>query len=431
MAENDVTSKEVQELLATLKDMSGRLEASATATATAPAATPVAAGAGGASPAPVQNGYDKLVGFRNELLENYDEKTLHKMIGLQMRKGTTEGQGVDFNSWANESMKAAVNGNPLLTKLLDTAGGVALIRQDLEPLLYAAFVKRFPFYERITKKPSNGLVHAYNRIDALPTASFISDTGAVADSQSTYTRATTNIAIAALRVGTSLRAQFAVRAGGAGYDPDAEEIRNGLTAIAKKMQQTLFAGNDSVPGKVATDPEGLFDPLGFNGLRILMPSANTVAVDTTKTILEQLNVADGLLSVTGGKASIIIMDGRDRISLMNELQPNVRYVDKMPLVPGLPPVEAVNLGNSGTIPVLAIPGDEIGSYTDASSNTVRDMYLLDEDVIAAPWLGSESPTVLEIPVGVSGTLTRLYIIFMMMGLENAVPKFSAKVQYKF
>lgn len=428
MADNDTQEKDVKELLGTLKDIQAQLEKSATATQAAPAGAPVGVGVKNADAADGIGRYEELTTFRRTLLETYDERTLNRMIALQMRKGTSDGMGVPFESWANHSTMAALP--PEVTKLLDTAGGVALIRQDLEPLLYAAFVKRFPWFDRITKKPSNGLVHAYNRIDQLPTAVFISDTGQVTDSTSVYTRATTNIAIAALRVGTSLRVQFATRAGGGGYDPESEEIRNALTAIAKKMQSTMFSGNDSVPGKLASDPEGLFDPLAFNGLRISIPSANTLAHETGSTMLERLNKADKFLSVTGGKASIILMDARDRIDLMNELQPNVRYVDKMPIVPGLPPVEAVNLGNSGTIPVLAVPGDEIGSYSDGNGNTVRDAYLLDEDVIAAPWLGSESPTVLEIPVGVSGSLTKLYIVFMMMGMEVAIPKFNAKVQYK-
>lgn len=422
---DEITSKDVEELKGTLKDIQDRLVASAAAVQTPSAGTPVATVRTSSVSGDPGEAYDKLVGFRRELMENYSAHDLHRMIGIQMRKGTADGMGQAFDRWANQAVIEAMP--PEVVKLLDTAGGAALIRQDLEPLLYAAYVKDFPFYERIQKKPSNGLVHAYNRIDALPTAGFISDTGTVVDSSSTYTRATTNIAIVALRVGTSLRAQFAVRAGGMSYDPDGTEVKNGLTAIAKKMQQTLFAGNESVPGKVATDPEGLFDPLSFNGLRISIPTANILAHTSTAPILEKLNTADKFNSVSGGRASIILMDGRDRIDLMNELQPNVRFVDKMPVVPGLPSVEAVNLGHSGLVPVLSIPGSEMGEYT-VSGASVRDAYLLDESVIAAPWLGSESPTVLEIPVGVSGQLTKLYIIFMMMGLEIAVPKFNAKIR---
>src|SRR2546429_8982361 len=51
--------------------------------------------------------------------------------------------------------------------ILDTTGsttGNALLRQDLEPILHAIFVKRFPVWERLTKKQSNGLLHQATRV---------------------------------------------------------------------------------------------------------------------------------------------------------------------------------------------------------------------------------------------------------------------------
>jgi len=44
--------------------------------------------------------------------------------------------------------------------ILDSTGGSTgsvLIRQDLEPVLYSLFVRRFPLWEAITKAQSNGL----------------------------------------------------------------------------------------------------------------------------------------------------------------------------------------------------------------------------------------------------------------------------------
>jgi len=416
------TAAEVQDLLRRLEEMKPGLEKLASA---GPINVPDDK-KGDVTPDMVS--YEDVCRLRREFL-TWSENDIHRAIGQQLIEGTKEGYGTPMDKWATASAAQAMFANPFIAKLLDTAGSGPLIRQDLEPLLYAAFVKPFPWFDRITKKPANGLVHAYNRIDALPTAAFISDTGAVTDSASTYTRATTNIAIAALRVGTSLKAQFAVRAGGMGYNPEQEEIRNGITALAKKVQAALFSGNDSVPGKVATDVEGLYDGNGFNGLRITVPAANIKKIAVDETILEAFNTLDGdTMGVKGGTASIILMDGRDRVKLMNELQPHVRFVDRIEnVVPGLPGIEAVNLGASGRVPVLPIPGDEMGTYNDGAEN-VRDAYLLDESVIAAPWLGSESPTVLEIPVGVGGTLTRLYILFMMVGLEVAVPNFIAKLR---
>ncbi len=50
---------------------------------------------------------------------------------------------------------------PNATKgILDSTSGTTgnvLIRQDLEPVLYALFVKRFPVFDRLRKVPANGL----------------------------------------------------------------------------------------------------------------------------------------------------------------------------------------------------------------------------------------------------------------------------------
>ena len=61
---------------------------------------------------------------------------------------------------------------------------------------------------------------------------------------------------------------------------------------------------------------------------------------------------------------------------------------------------------------------------------VRDMYLLDESSVSLPYLGREGPTVLDIPIGIAGQLTHLYIIFGMWGLAVKAPIFSNKVRVK-
>jgi hypothetical protein len=45
-----------------------------------------------------------------------------------------------------------------------------------------------------------------------------------------------------------------------------------------------------------------------------------------------------------------------------------------------------------------------------------------------PFLGNDAITTLEIPVGVAGALTRLYIQFCMYGLANKGPQFNGKVR---
>lgn len=372
--------------------------------------------------------YGEIVRLRREFM-TWSRSDLDRAIAVQLSEGSKQSLGIPVNRWADPLAMAAMTSDDVVGKALDTAGMAPLIRQDLEPMLYAAFVKRFPLFERLAREPSNGLVHGYNRMDALPEAEFIADGGSVNDKQSVYTRATTNIAVIALRVGVGLKGTFAVRAGGMGYNPEQQEIANGITAIAKKCQRTLFSGNCSVPGKIATDPEGAYDVNGFDGFRILIPSANTGYLAADELIINALNTQDGLLGVSGGRTSIVTMDGRDRVKAMNELQPNRRFVDRVDLVPGLPQVEAVNLGSSGVAPILAIPGDEVGHYTEVGHGTdVRDAYLLDESVISLPWLGSENPVILDIPVGVSGSLDHKYILFLMVGLKLVIPGFCAKLQ---
>jgi len=56
------------------------------------------------------------------------------------------------------------------------------------------------------------------------------------------------------------------------------------------------------------------------------------------------------------------------------------------------------------------------------------MYVVDEDTWSMPYLGSDSITTLEIPVGVGGALTRLYIMFVMYGLAAKTPQFNVKIR---
>ena len=61
---------------------------------------------------------------------------------------------------------------------------------------------------------------------------------------------------------------------------------------------------------------------------------------------------------------------------------------------------------------------------------MSDAYMLQENAISVPYLGSEGPTVLDIPIGVSGQLTRLFIIFGMWGLAVKAVQFHNKVRIK-
>lgn len=102
--------------------------------------------------------------------------------------------------------------------ILDSTSGTTgnvLIRQDLEPTLYTLFVKTFPFFERIAKGPSNGLVHAFNQIttpDAVNSlgGTIITEIGTVTYVASQYVRQTAPIAVFATGRGISFKELAAV-----------------------------------------------------------------------------------------------------------------------------------------------------------------------------------------------------------------------------
>lgn len=324
--------------------------------------------------------------------------------------------------------------NPQITKLLDSSNGAALIRQDLEPILYSLFVKRFPFWERIRKEPANGLVHAFNQQTAYGDAVFQTETGTVTDDNNTYARQTTNIAVLATRRGITLKQQFALSGGGSPYNGLSAELAGGVDAIAHKLQKALFQGNATVTsGAGATTELGAYDANGFDGLRKLLGSAagqGVIATKGTAAYLATINSAVASVLDNGGNPSAILCSPTDYAGLVNELTNLVRYN-----APGQADQAAgATFGQvvtaAGSLPILAVAGDSIGSYTVTSPTTAnyRDMYIVDEDSWSMPFLGSDSITTIEIPVGVNGSLSRLYIMYVMSGLANKAPQFNAKVR---
>lgn len=353
---------------------------------------------------------------------------LQAAIADQLEHGSDEGAGVPFAQWASPATWQVFEGP--LRKFIDTTSGNVLIRQDLEPLIFAAFVRRFPAFARIPKVPANGLVHTFQRVDGRPTVSYIAETATVPDSQSVYTRATSNIAVLAVRVGTSLKQQLSVAAGGMPWNTEAQEIAFGIEAIAAQLQQTMLQGNATVVGGAADD-NGPYDANSFDGLRRTVPTANERDIGTD-TILEGLNQTDVLNVNNGGMSSVVLIHASDNVTFTNELQPFRRFVDsdRVEVVPGLPRVTGVNLAGSGLVPVIPVPGTDWAAYTNndvGGGASGRDAFVLDESVVAMPYLGSETPTVIELPLGVTGALTKLYILVAFFGLAVRVPNHTAKL----
>jgi hypothetical protein len=363
---------------------------------------------------------------QRELREKFvsmDSNDVKKMLDVQAGKQSGRQASDDV-------LNRLAVANPNIAKVLDASGGAALIRQDLEPMLYALFVKRFPFFDRIRKEGANGLVHAYNQQTAYGDAAFMTEAGTVTDDTNTYARQTTNVAVLATRRGITLKSQFAITQGGAGFDGLATELSGGVTAIAHKLQKTLFQGNASSSTGTAGVELGAYDANGFDGLRKVLGSAaaagNPITTKGTSTYTAAINDTVASILNNGGNPSAIILSPTDAAAYQNELTNLIRY-------PGGGEGATAGLGfgsvvtPAGALPLLAVPGDSIGSYTVSSVN-VRDMYVVDEDTWSMPYLGSDSITTLEIPVGVGGALTRLYIMFVMYGLAAKAPQFNGKIR---
>jgi hypothetical protein len=367
----------------------------------------------------------------------------------------------DYSLWkpADLTQKAAMFGwdSPLVQNAIganvqkavgDSTSVSPLIRQDLEPEIYTTFVKQFPFFDMVAKEEANGLVHAFNQQTAFSqnsedTPVTIAENGTVADDTNTYVRKTTNIGIFATRRGASLKSTFAVRAGGAPYgDPASRELSGGLTKIAHDVQAELFRMHNDVAhnATVATDPLGLYDANGFNGLRYtlqnLTPVGNSFQTIVTGSwtdtrVIKALRMAANAVIDQGGSPDMVVCSVQGKEDVILDVLPQVRFNNMVEVIPGLR-VEKIAAGES-ELPLITIPGKSIGSYVVPAAQAIPagtyvDMYVLDSSTLSIPWLGGASPTVLEIPIGTDGQLRKLFIPFAMYGFACHVPQYLARVQ---
>lgn len=387
---------------------------------------------------------------RDTLSSTLRTKSIGEISALITHQASKPNTGIPLGLWLNTAGFAAQTvfnqlGNkvdPDIAKALDTGAVGALIRQDLEPMLYEVFIRSFPAYDRMAKEPANGLLHAWNQITSYGGAKFMAELGTVSDDNSVFHRESTNVAILATRRGISLKSQFAVMAGGMNYNPEAIELQGGLRAMAHTMQKAIFEGQSTVTTGTAADESGLYDANGFTGLRSLLNTSNAVNLDPSSFDWDNRsswagtsfrNAVDaGLLPVTQsqGMTSIIWGHPQEKITFDEQQDPNVRLVSPNYVNIGVgATAQAVNT-YAGQVPFAVVPGDSISSYTDGGGTLRRDLYLLDEGSITMPYLGSPGPTVLEIPIGISGQLTHLFIIFMMNGLAVKVLPWNNKIRVK-
>jgi len=421
-----------KEFLGRLKGILEELEPQLDAQNAAPRTAPVA-------PGDTQSNAPKYLSNEDQLalrssVHKLNDVELWSMFGNQARKRDA---GVPVDVWMSaggRSVYDAMANNPQIAHALDSTGAAALIRQDLEPILYELYIREFPAWTRFSKEPANGLVHAWNQQTGFGDAKFMTELGTVTDDVPAYTRKTAPISILATRRGVSIKGQWGTLAGGAGFNPEQLEMRAGLRAMAHRMQVTIFQGNATVSSGTGTTEDGAYDANAFDGLRKLLSGTGTtnvpVTVDPTSGTPEDMRKAfnDATISAMqlAGNPRVVYIDPIAKGQFDEQQDKNVRY--NLPMAEVAPGVmtNAVNTAN-GALPLFVVPGDSIGSYTH-SAKTVSDAYLLDESAISIPYLGSEGPTVLDIPPGISGQLTHIFIVFGMWSLAVKADQFSNKVR---
>ena len=86
----------------------------------------------------------EIYAVRDELRKRSTPELL-AMFDMQLNDGAKRGVGIPYGVWAGSgggaAVNAAFNSDPEITKALDSTGGAALIRQDLEPVLYELFLR--------------------------------------------------------------------------------------------------------------------------------------------------------------------------------------------------------------------------------------------------------------------------------------------------
>lgn len=332
----------------------------------------------------------------------------------------------------------------VLSKSLDSGGGSGgpLIRTDIDPLLREAYLRKFPLGDMIRRIPANGLVHTYDQRTSPGTADFIDELGSISAvaSDSTYVRsANSHIGVLAAQRQVSLKLQYAVAQSGMSFDLTGAgnlEVIGALVAIAKKNQSAIAQGNYTDAGKTADDEEGLTNTKAYDGLRtILKDSITSVTKSVSESYMDAINRAViGVLNAGGDVSALtVLMSLGARFAIDQELINFYRIMNSTP-AGGV----ATNLGSNGIMTVadtltrfLPIPagaqGEGMGYYTLAGTVT-EDMDVIDPSNMALAYLGSPTPSVLELPVGYNNALSNVYIPFLMNGLVVFTTAFHRKVR---
>lgn len=333
-------------------------------------------------------------------------------------------------------------GGEMVRKALDTTVGGPLIRTDLDPLVYEAYLRDFPAAEVIRRIPANGKVHTYNQRTAPGTASTIGELGDMsgAATNSTYGQEqNSNISIIVSPRAIGLKARYAIQQSGMGYNVDGNdnlEIMGGLTAIANKNQSLMLQGNKTTAAKTLDDEEGLTGANDYDGLRTMLKDAGTSLTKAAgESYADAINRAVGQIMNAGGSVRnlLVLMSVGVRFQVNVEMQQFLRVNDRAPaggLDTALSANGIVTLGEWLTR-IMSVPAASqsqgLGYYT-FGGNVVEDVDVIDPNGLAFAYLGSGTPVILELPIGFNNVLSQVYYPFLMNGLVCYIKAFHRKVR---
>lgn len=388
---------------------------------------------------------------------------LERLININLAAGSAgpmrEGSGTPVPEWAGQQglaigqafskgfqplVKAGMTEMGRVSKDLvagtTTAGGY-LIRTDLEPLLYEVYLRAFPFAEALPSEPANGLVHTYNVRTAPPAASTVSEVGDFSGlfGTSVLDQRSSAIAVIVAPVGVGLKLQYAVGQSGMSYDltgPDNLEVTGAIIGIAKKNQALLLQGNKNTGTKTLDDEEGLTDANGYDGYRTLLKSGSyAITKASSESYVKVINRAVAQLMNKGADVSELMIV----LSVAAETDVNAEFLQYLSVFNqfqggGLDTAG----GRFGLITVggwqskmVPVPADAQGNghgYYTYSAATVEDIDIIDPNSSSQVYLGSPTPTILELPIGYNNKLSNVYIPFLMNGLALKVPEFCRKIR---
>lgn len=340
------------------------------------------------------------------------------------------------------SAKAFGDMSGQVRKALDSSSGAALIRQDIDPLLREAFNRVFPAYDMFPKIPANGIKHTWNQITAPGTASLLGELGdfsGTASGNSYSQTQSTNIAVVASQREIGLKAQLASQQSGMAFNlggQNNQEVMGALTAIANVIQGQIFQGNESVSSKTVDDEDGATNALGFTGFRQQLKGASYSINKSSDSYLTVLRRAIGQLFDAGAdmnEVAVFCSIGANN-ALDAELEAFYKYVkaEAGAATPtnfsaaGLSMLNGI-LARIKPVPSGGAQANGIGYYT-LSTVATEDMYVLDPNGTKLPYIGSPSPTILELPTGWGNHLSNTYVPFLMIGMAIYVKLFNRKIR---